>query len=223
MTKFGVVFLLLVAMTTAVGIARPLHPEREAPTAPGVAANQRLTALAGALLVILTAAIAVTILFIQPLLPEHYVVGFVFIPPLALKLASTAYRFARYYAGQPAYRLAGPPPALLRFVIAPVLVLSVLAVFATGLELWLFGLRFGTAWMIAHTLSAAVFVPVAGLHLVARARPSTAAALAEFRASRHREAISGRALVIGSLLLGASLAAASLLYATPFPPAAAGG
>ena len=193
MTKFGVAFLLLVAMTTAVGIARPLHPEPQAPTAPGVAANQRLTALAGALLVILTAAIAVTILFIQPLLPEHYVVGFVFIPPLALKLASTAYRFARYYAGQPAYRLAGPPPALLRFVIAPVLVLSVLAVFATGLELWLFGLRFGTA------------------------------ALEEFSASRHREAISGRALVIGSLLLGASLAAASLLYATPFPPAAAGG
>jgi len=71
MRKFGGVFLILL-----------------------VAANERLTAVNGALLFILMAAIAITILFIRPLLPWHYRVGILVLPPLGLKLFSTGYRFA---------------------------------------------------------------------------------------------------------------------------------
>ena len=51
------------------------------------------------------------------------------IPPVALKLASTGYRFWHYYRGSPAYVLRGPPHLLLR-LLAPLVVVSTLAVFA---------------------------------------------------------------------------------------------
>ena len=35
-------------------------------------------------------------------------IGMVLIPPVALKLGSTGYRFARYYLGSPVYRAKGP-------------------------------------------------------------------------------------------------------------------
>ena len=61
-------------------------------------------------------------------------IGMVLIPPVALKLGSTGYRFARYYLGSPVYRAKGPPLLPLR-LLAPVLVLTTLLVFATGV--WL--------------------------------------------------------------------------------------
>jgi hypothetical protein len=71
------------------------------------------------------------------------VVGLLLIPPVALKLGSTGHTFARYYTRNPVYVRAGPPPIVLRLVVAPALVIPTLGVFATGLELWIFGLRFG--------------------------------------------------------------------------------
>ena len=53
-------------------------------------------------------------------------VGLLLIPPVVLKLASTGYRFVRYYAGARAYREKGPPPLPLR-LLAPVLVASALS------------------------------------------------------------------------------------------------
>jgi hypothetical protein len=173
------------------------------------------------MLYILLAAIVVTILDISGLLAAHYLIGFLLIPPVLLKLASTGYRFFRYYAGSAAYRRAGAPPVLLRFVVAPILVASTVVVFATGLELWLFGLRFGSSWMQAHTFSAVVMLLAATAHVLAHVRRSGEAVLDNV-AGGARTAFSGRSLVVGSLLLGAALAAASLVYASPFPPLDAG-
>jgi hypothetical protein len=220
--KFGVVFLVLLLGAALAATVRQ-RSAMAATTDPGVAANRLLTALTGTTLYVLLVAIAVTILSVQQLLPEHYVVGFLLIPPVGLKVASTGYRFARYYLRDPRYRLAGTPPVLLRFVVAPILVVSTLAVFGTGLELWIFGLRFGSGWMTAHTLSAVFFAAAAGLHLLSHIRVSAAATVNQASSASSREAFRLRSLVVGSLLLGAVLAAASLLYATPFPPAAAGG
>ena len=55
--------------------------------------------------------------------------------PVALKLASTGYRVARYYAGGRDYVRLGPPLPLMRFFVAPVLVLSTLALFGSGVAL----------------------------------------------------------------------------------------
>ena len=212
-------FLVLLAGAGAASLA----PWSSADVAePAVAGNQRLTALAGAMLYVLSVAIVVTVLDISGLLAEHYLVGFLLIPPVALKLGSTGYRFLRYYAGSPPYRLARPPPLLLRFLIAPLLVASTVAVFVTGLELWLFGLRYGEAWMTAHTLSAIVMMLAVTAHVVPHLRRSIEAA-AQAASPPPRTALRGCSFVLGSLLLGAVLAAASLLYTSPFPPAAAGG
>ena len=43
------------------------------------------------------------------------------IPPVALKLASTGWRFFRYYTNNRPYRLEGPPRLLLR-LLAPLLI-----------------------------------------------------------------------------------------------------
>jgi hypothetical protein len=64
-------------------------------------ANERLTSLAGGLLFVLLALLGVTVLSVKRLLPEHFLLGFLVIPPLALKMGSTGYRFMRYYAGDP--------------------------------------------------------------------------------------------------------------------------
>jgi hypothetical protein len=85
-------------------------------------------------LFVLLAVQGVTILRIHRLLTLHYVFGFLLLGPVTLKLGTTGYRFVRYYTGDPEYGRAGPPRPLLR-VLAPWLVLSTLAVFATGVAL----------------------------------------------------------------------------------------
>ena len=217
MSKFGGVFIILL-LAAAINAARPPSTGGARSASPDIAANEHLTALNGALLFILLAAIAITVLFIRPLLPVHYLVGILLIPPLALKVFSTGYRFVRYYGNDAAFRLAGAPPIVLRFVVAPVLLISTVAVFGTGLELWVFGLRFGGAWITAHTFSAVVFMVAVTLHSLSHLRRSAEAVGDEVSAPRSR-----RGLIAAGLVLGGVLAAASLSYMTPFPSSAAGG
>jgi hypothetical protein len=61
-------------------------------------------------------------------------IGFALIPPVALKVASTGYRFVRYYTGAPAYRQKGPPPAFLR-LLGPLVIVSTVVLLASGVAL----------------------------------------------------------------------------------------
>jgi hypothetical protein len=180
------------------------------------AGNDRLTSITGALLFVLLFLIGITVLRVRTLLPQHLFLGLVLIPPLGLKLFSTGWRFVRYYMGDPAYRRAGPPQLLLR-LIAPILVASTVAVFVTGLELWVFGLRFGSVWVAAHKVSFLLWLPFAAIHVLSYLNKSTEAAAAEL-SRRHSgdSAFGRRSLVVGSLVAGVALAMASLLYASPF-------
>ena len=89
----------------------------------GPEGNERLTASSGVVLFVLLAAEGVTILSIRPLLSAHVFIGMLLIPPVALKLASTGWRFVRYYRGAPEYTKKGPPLLPLR-LLAPVVLLS---------------------------------------------------------------------------------------------------
>jgi hypothetical protein len=123
-----------------VGVQTPVATDHQ-PLA-GTEQNERWTAWAGGVLFAMLFAEGVTIVMMwtgmgpDPLVtrvkPLHFVVGLALFVPLAQKLASTGYRFARYYTGDPAYKQAGPPTLLLR-VIAPVLVLLTGEVLLTGL------------------------------------------------------------------------------------------
>ena len=181
----------------------------------GVSGNEHLTSLTGALLLVLLALLGITVLSVKSLLPQHFFLGFLVIPPVALKLASTGYRFVKYYTGNPEFRKAGPPHPLTR-LLAPVVVLSTIAVFATGLELWFFGLRFGSIWVEAHKVSFMGWLVVTGIHVLAYSSESGRAAAAELSSSGFGRGVTARSLVIASLVAGVVLALASLTYASPF-------
>ncbi len=116
-------------------------PEREAlrdaesDESPGVAGNARLTSTLGAILFVLLALEGYTVgVGVGLHLTLHVYLGLLLIPIVALKMGSTIYRFARYYAGSPAYRRKGPPPMTLR-IIGPLVVLVTIVLFASGVAL----------------------------------------------------------------------------------------
>lgn len=180
-----------------------------------MAGNERLTSLAGAVLLVLLFLVGITALGIRQLLPQHFLLGILVLPPLGLKIASTGYRFVRYYTGDAAFRRAGPPQLAMR-LIAPIVVVSTVTLFATGLELWFFGLRFGAGWVVAHNLSFLIWLPFTTAHALAYVNRSAEAVRAELSVAPREGALTRRSLVIGSLVAGAVLAIASLSYASPF-------
>jgi hypothetical protein len=169
-------------------------------------------------LVVMLAAELVTGLRFKQLLPAHAVIGFVLVPPVLLKLASVGYRFARYYTGDARYRAAGPPRLAMR-LLGPVIVLLTVVVFGTGIELWLFGYRFGFIWVPVHHFSAYLWFLTMAVHVVNYLRRAPELAAADWR-DQLRGAFTRRSLVAGSLVLGAALAIAMLPYPTPFIPTA---
>jgi hypothetical protein len=104
----------------------------------GTEGNERLTVLAGLLLIVLLAALGITILNLGGLLWLHLFLGLLLIGPVALKMASTGYRFMRYYTRDRAYRIKGPPIAPLR-LLAPLVVGLTVLVFASGVVLLFIG------------------------------------------------------------------------------------
>src|SRR5579863_1777311 len=104
----------------------------------GTNGNEQLTAVAGVILLVLFAVLGITIIRIGQLLWLHLFLGVLLVGPVALKLASTGYRFTRYYAATPAYRRKGPPHPLMR-MLGPLVILTTLAVFFTGLLLLIDG------------------------------------------------------------------------------------
>lgn len=99
--------------------------------------------------------------------------------------------------------------------LAPILVLLTLVVFASGLELWLFGLRFGFAWLPIHHASGLLWLLAALIHTATYLRRTPGLVLKDWR-DQLRGATTRRGLVVGSLLLGLVLAAALLPYPSPF-------
>lgn len=213
--KFGAVFMALLILG---GVNAAIGPRvvRLTQPLPRVVANQRLTALNGVFLFVLLAALAITVLFINLLLPIHYLVGIALIPPLALKLYTTGYRFMKYYLRDKDFRIAGPPPLFQRFFVAPSLVISTVAVMATGVELWAFGARFGSWWVSAHTSTAVLFMLAVFLHLLGHARRSATALVEDPAVQPASNGITFRSVLLACGILSCILAAASLTYATPF-------
>ncbi|GAB3430280.1 hypothetical protein [Flindersiella endophytica] len=100
----------------------------------GVTANERLTAAAGGVLLVLALAETFTVPMLPSLLLPHFFIGVLLAGPVALKTASTGWRFLRYYAGHPAYRRKGPPGRNLR-ILAPMLLAATMGLLGTGVAL----------------------------------------------------------------------------------------
>ena len=130
--------------------------------------NASLTRVIGAVLVVLLIAEGITIIRMGGLVSAHMFIGMVLIPPVLLKLGSTGYRFVRYYSGDRAYRAAGPPLLPLR-LLAPVLVVTTVVVFVTGVWLLVLGHKSDTllevhkvafiVWGVAFAIHVLAYIP----------------------------------------------------------------
>jgi len=171
--------------------------------------NARLTALAGAVLLVLLAAEGVTLISLQAMISWHIFVGVLVVPVVLLKLASTGYRFFRYYTRRPEYVRAGPPHILLR-LLGPVVVVSTLALLGTGLALIATGPGGGIA-LLLHKASFVVWVGALGVHVLGHLRRVPRAVGAELST---RDGVGGsrmRLLLVAAAIVAGAVAAVVVL------------
>ena len=129
--------------------------------------NDRLTASTAVVLLVMLAAEGLTLLAIQQLLLPHVFLGFLLIPPVLLKLASTGWRTTRYYRHDGEYVRRGPPALLLRVLVAPLVVVSTIALFATGVAVVALGQR--GLLLGLHKASFIVWAAAMSVHVLAHA------------------------------------------------------
>lgn len=190
--------------------ARAARPSVTHLTAGGTTGNERLTVAAGVMLLLPLAVIGVTLISLRGLLWVHLFVGMLLIGPVALKLGSTGYRFIRYYSGNLSYRRVGAPPALLR-TIAPMVVLSTIAVMASGVALLFAGPQSRDTLLPIHKVSFVVWAAFTGIHVLGHLPAVPRALRADYGASaklgHDATGRAGRVLSLaGALTAGAVLA-----------------
>jgi hypothetical protein len=130
----------------------------------GTVGNEMLTTTTAVVLTVLLIGEGVTVIHMDGLVGAHMFIGLALIPPLLLKLASTGYRFARYYTGARAYRAKGPPPLPLR-VLAPALVASTIDIFVSGVLLLGSGHKSDTLLLI-HKAGFIAWIGLFGIHFL---------------------------------------------------------
>jgi hypothetical protein len=202
------------------------RPSRRAKIRDGVEGNSRLTGGTAVILLVLLAAEGATIPFIGQLLGPHVFIGMLLLPPVLLKLGSTGYRFLRYYGNSPAYVRKGPPPLALR-MLGPLVVLTSLALFATGVALLIAGPPSSTL-KLAHKASFIAWFAVMAVHVLGHLLELPKLAVPDWRRHGGREAaLAGSGarvvLLLGSLGLGLAVALATISAAGPWLSAQGGG
>jgi hypothetical protein len=179
--------------------------------APSPDGNERLTSSTGLVLLVLLGVETLTTLALRTYLNVHLFLGLLLVPPVTLKLASTAWRFVRYYTRNEAYVLAGPPRLLLR-MLAPLLVASTLALFGTGVAMIVVGHRGGELRTL-HTYSFVAWGVLIAVHVLAYLTRVFGDGTIDWRRNA-ADVVAGvrsrRALLVGTLLAGIVLASATL-------------
>ena len=169
----------------------------------GTDGNERLTALNGAVLLVLFAALGITIIRIGQLMWLHLFLGIVLFGPVALKIGSTGYRFVRYYTNASAYRQKGPPHPLMR-ALGPVVVLMTVGVFLTGLLLLLVGPHAGSrpALGLLHKVTFIIWLVAMALHVLGHLAELPRNLFPSDRGYRHRlPGASWRRVALGAALI----------------------
>jgi len=126
--------------------------------------NERLTAIAGAILFVLIIVELIITANLRNMISFHIFVGVLLSGPLVVKMLSTGYRFVRYYTRSTEYVKSGPPKPLLR-ILAPFLVLTTILVFVSGfliIQHWNNSLIFKV-----HAASVALWLPLLAIHIYA--------------------------------------------------------
>lgn len=175
--------------------------------------NERLTAAIGLILLVGTAIeLGTLVLGLQTFLSWHVFVGFVLLPPIALKLASTGWRFMRYYTRNEAYRLKGAPQLLMR-MLAPLLVVLTLLLFGSGVAM---GFVHANALQLArriHGPAAFCWTVLVAAHVLMYAPRALRSTAADVSPRTRREAAGAalRTVLVGGAIAGGLILAVALL------------
>jgi hypothetical protein len=179
----------------------------------GAEGNSRLTAATGAVLFVVIAVEGVTLLQLRQLVSVHVFVGVLLVPLVLLKTATTGYRFGHYYTGDRAYTRKGAPPLILR-VTGPLVVLSTLLLFGTGLALLPLGRVGGHDLRGIHQKAFIVWIALMGVHVVGHLQETVRLSAADWRRRGGAPPVDGaraRAVALGvTLMVGLVLAIVSL-------------
>jgi len=152
----------------------------------------------------------VTILDVNSMFALHAFVGVLLVPVALLKIGSTGYRFVKYYRREPAYRRKGPPHPILR-ILAPVVVLSTLALLGTGVALLAVGPANSDALVTVHQGSFIVWVSAMTIYVLGHIIDTWRLSIDDIRDDRRVPGVGlRRSLVLVSLIIGLGLGVASL-------------
>jgi len=144
-------------------LARP--KDADSLTGGGPEGNEQLTTVTGVILIVLLAVLGFTIPQLRQYIWLHLFVGLLLIGPVLLKMASTGYRFVRYYTRDAEYLRTGPPQIALR-LIAPIVVISTVGVFATGVGLLIVGPNDRNPMLLLHKVTFIVWIVFTSLHIL---------------------------------------------------------
>lgn len=131
--------------------------------------NERLTALAGAVLLLLFLVEIIVTANLHKFILIHIFIGTLLAGPLVIKMASVGYRFFSYYAKAPAFVAKGPPNIWLR-LLGPFLILLTLTLFLSGFALVVVGPSQAEMFKLVHAGSAALWIPLIAVHVYAHIR-----------------------------------------------------
>jgi hypothetical protein len=167
----------------------------------GPEGNERLTSTTGLVLIGLLVVEAATVLSLSSFLSVHIFLGLLLLPPIALKLGSTGWRFASYYLRRTEYREKGPPALGLR-LLAPPLVLATAVLFGTGVAFLVVGHRGGLLTTV-HAASFIVWGVLVSVHVLAYLARVAREGLADWRPGKPWAGANLRRwTVVGVLLAG---------------------
>jgi hypothetical protein len=172
----------------------------EALRADGVDGNARLTGSIGAAIFVLLAIEGVTVLQVHQLLTLHVFIGVLITAFVVTKLGTVAYRFARYYLGDPAYVRKGPPHIVLR-VAGPFVVVTTVVLLATGIA----GLAAGRSdrWLIdIHRTTFWVWFAAMTIHVLGHAFDTPKLAIADWEPPALAGRSARRFLLVVTLVTG---------------------
>ncbi len=176
----------------------------------GVEGNSRLTGTVGVVLLVLLFAEGLTILSIRGLITLHLFIGLLLVPPVALKVVVTTYRFARYYTRAAPYVRRGPPHPLLR-LIGPVLIATTVLLLGTGIWLIVVGPDHAGLVLTAHKASFVIWFGLTAIHVLAHVRETVVLAAKDVRRPDPARPVRGRGIrtsaVVLALIAGVALGA----------------
>ncbi|MGZ4670602.1 MAG: hypothetical protein ACXVX3_18895 [Blastococcus sp.] len=207
-------------------IGRRHRPDPVTGRTSGPAGNAQLTAWTGLLLLALIVVELVTLIDVRGMLSWHVVVGVLLVAVAVLKIASTSWRFLRYYTGHRPYKQAGPPPTLLR-ILGPLVIVATVGVLGSGLWLIAVGADSGRNALFTilgqridllsiHQGMFIVFAVVAGLHVLARLVPAVTVTTGRIQREDGAGRLRGwapRLAILTATLVAGALAAALILPA----------